>query len=105
MTVRPTVSLAPEFDVQVDVYPVGVLDTLQTVYQWTRHGHVADARHKLCWYVRFWQLWTNRGAWNGYLAEPLDHSVKFTRAGHGWTRRRALADLRRHLREATRTNA
>ena len=35
-----------------------------------------------------------RNHFDGWRAE---HAYAGTRAGHGWTRRRALADLRRHL--------
>lgn len=52
-------------------------------------GHIAGWARQRNWRAV-------RGAFDGWLAE---HAYAGTRAGHGWTRRRALADLQRHLAE------
>lgn len=84
---------------RVEVYRVGVLEELWFAYRCVRFGRFRDAREHL---RRIPGMWRRRSAWNGYLAEPVgvpaDH---FRRSGHGWTRRRALADLNRHLREVS----
>jgi hypothetical protein len=78
----------------VDIYAVGVQYELGFAYNLALHGMWREGWGRL---KRIPGMWGRRNAWNGYLAEPLDSSRPFTRAGHAWTRRRALADLRRHV--------
>jgi hypothetical protein len=78
----------------VDVYAVGVLYELGFAYNLALRGMWTEARGRL---DRIPGMWGRRNAWSGYLAEPIDSSRPFTRAGHAWSRRRALADLRRHM--------
>lgn len=89
----------------IALYRVGVLQAL--FMDWRRLTKRAGRR----WWdpactraeVRKLAIWVRRRNWrairntfNGWLAE---HAYAGTRAGHGWTRRRALADLQRHLAE------
>lgn len=80
---------------EIDIYAVGVLYELGIAYNAARLNMWHEAWNRL---RRIPGMWGRRNSWNGYLAEPLD-SGRCTRAGHGWTRRRALADLRQHMRE------
>lgn len=81
----------------VEFYRVGVLKELWLAYRCARFGRLGEACRRL---RRIPGMWRRRSAWNGYLAEPQDLPLfYFHRCGHGWTRRRALADLNRHLRE------
>jgi hypothetical protein len=96
----------------VDVYPVGVLADLLAIRvaldpraprptgHQPRYVPPNDWRRKTI--THRWRSirrhWRRRSAWNGYLAEPYDsNSGTWTRCGHGWTVRRAVADLGRHL--------
>ncbi len=93
----------------IDVYPVGVLAELLRLGRALRSRQPQLARWamgKLWWefgYIahnirtRNWRA--ARNAFKGYLAE---HRTRGHRCGHGWTRRRALRDLYRHLRESER---
>ena len=80
---------------QVIVYPVGWMrvwkDPLCGEWrgEWRR---MLDAIRK-----RRWR--TVRNMFNGYLAEAQYTSMIHYRCGTGWTKRRALADLGRHLAE------
>ncbi|WP_280320099.1 hypothetical protein [Nocardia wallacei] len=87
---------APDLGTAVDVYAVGVLYELLYARNAARHGMYGEAFGRL---KRIPGMWRRRGAWNGYLAEPMIRPTGFRRCGHGWTRRRALADLRRHIAE------
>ncbi|WP_029931060.1 hypothetical protein [Nocardia otitidiscaviarum] len=81
---------------EIDIYPVGVLEEILYAYRAiTRLGMWREAWTHV---KRIPAMWGRRNAWNGYLAEPRDSSL-CTRAGHGWTKRRALADLMRHMAE------
>lgn len=80
---------------QIVVYPVGWI----AAWRQRRMG-----RMKSEW--RYFKSQVRKGNWravhntfNGYLAEVQYSSMHHTRAGHGWTKRRALADLGRHLGE------
>ncbi|XTP37124.1 hypothetical protein ACORG1_13280 [Mycobacterium sp. TJFP1] len=75
---------------QITVYPVGLFSDLK--------------RRRLRSGLRYLKHQALRGNWNaignyfnGYLAEVQFSSMHHTRCGHGWTRRRALSDLGRHL--------
>lgn len=77
---------------QITVYPVGLFSDLK------RH------RFRNGW--RYLIGRARRGEWrsvgnyfNGYLAEVQYSSMHHYRCGHGWTKRRALSDLGRHLGE------
>lgn len=81
--------------VQVDVYPVGVL----AACKYRRYRPEFD-RLKYQLRRRNWRA--IRNGFNGYLAEPCDWPYGLTRCGSGWTKRRALADLKRRMdREVT----
>jgi len=86
----------------VDVYPVGALRGLQQLrrsldLRVPLQGHRREAiRHSIRYVRRGWR----RGShWNGYLAEPTNDDIRWTQCGHGWTKRRALASLKRHVGE------
>lgn len=77
---------------QITIYPVGWLQ--------------AWKERRLLPYWSYAKTQARKGNWravrngfNGYLAEVQFSSMRHTRCGHGWTRRRALADLGRHLGE------
>lgn len=88
-------------DRNIDVYRVGVLWALHM--DW-RALTITHRRPTYVWRdIRYLAARIRRREWrpirmhfNGWMAE---HRYAGTRAGHGWTRRRALADLRRHLDE------
>lgn len=71
----------------VDVYPVGLFRDL-------KHRRYRGGRRYLLGQVRCHNWRAVRNYFNGYLAE---HATEPVNAGHGWTRRRALADLDRIL--------
>ena len=93
---------------EIDVYPVGWLADIKRAWRCLTveelHGRRGNA-----WRIlrQRWQYTTRqakRGNWravrqsfNGYLAE---HPTRGTRCGTGWTRRRALNSLARHLDES-----
>lgn len=81
---------------QIIVYPVGWLAAFcnpngheEIRGEWRR---MVDAIRKRRWRAV-------RNMFNGYLAEVQHSSMLHTRCGHGWTKRRALSDLGRHLGE------
>lgn len=89
---------------EVHIYAVGLLDHLRTVRgTWKHLGRreaIRTLRHRLGYLrhqirARNWRA--VRNYFNGYLAEPLTHDEAWTRCGHGWTRKRALRDLNRHM--------
>jgi hypothetical protein len=98
---RPAVA---DHDRSIDLYRVGFLDALHR--DW-RAITIARRRPTATLYeLRLLAYWLRRRNWraarnaaNGWLAE---HAYAGTRAGHGWTRRRALADLHHHLDELAR---
>jgi len=73
----------------IDVYPVGLFRDVK--HRRFRSGlrYLRDQARG-----RNWRAVGNY--FNGFLAE---HPTLGTRCGHGWTKRRALADLHRHIRE------
>jgi hypothetical protein len=84
----------------VDVYPVGLLADLQRDWRMVtklrkRPIYVARRLRYLRERIarREWRAVKN--TFNGYLAEPAEWPDGLTRCGSGWTRRRALSDLRR----------
>lgn len=81
----------------IDIYPVGLLHDVQKAWRsWRMAGR--PPREVLWPLVRwFGRSWHRRSYWNGYLAEPVKCDASWTRCGHGWTRRRAYADLIRHM--------
>lgn len=86
----------------VDIYPVGLLHNLMIVGRIT----VRAPRYLPRVLRRFGRDvgrgWRRRSYWNGWLAEPVSSRGTWARAGHGWTRKRALRDLDRHLGETSR---
>lgn len=75
----------------IDVYPVGVLEA------WKQRRMPNYARYlKFQLRKRNWRA--IRNAFNGYLAEPRDWPEGLTRCGSGWTKRRALDDLERRIK-------
>ncbi len=105
---------------EVDVYPVGLLDDLRRFRgavkhqpkPWNRrgpHGHpwwrlLHDLRCGIVDRARRREWRTLKNYFNGFLAEPADDGT-WTRCGHGWTQRRALADLARHRADVAKRRA
>lgn len=92
-------------DRHIAVYPVGVLHGILTDWRMvTRSGrrpvYTARALRMVWTHARARSWRTVRNSFNGYLAE---HEYAGTRCGHGWTKGRALRDLRRHLAEIERS--
>lgn len=91
---------------EIDVYPVGWLAVLLGLGRSLRARHRQAIAFSLGKIRYQWRLTVDRaraGKWreirnsfNGYLAE---HHALGSRAGHGWTKKRALRDLNRHLDE------
>lgn len=82
----------------IDVYPVGVL----AAWKHRRmRGKLRYERRYLidCLRQRKWRA--IRMAFGGYHAE-VDSTWRATRCGHGWTKKRAVADLHRHLESQVR---
>lgn len=90
-------------DRNIDIYRVGMLYALHfdlraiRLGYGRRNGLLGRTRRELrrvvrCLRARKWR--DAKNSFNGWLAE---HAYAGTRCGTGWTRRRALADLRRHL--------
>ena len=82
---------------RVDVYPVGWLEA------WQHRKMGKKLRYALRYMMgqarsRNWRAVKNM--FNGYLAEVDPSPPGVTRCGHGWTRRRALRDIRRVMDEA-----
>jgi hypothetical protein len=86
---------------EVDIYAVGLLHDIRLAVGGLRaRGHRFHFARKLPRRLR--SSWRKSSYWNGYLAEPAaiaDGLNTWTRCGHGWTKKRALRDLRRHMRE------
>lgn len=95
-----------------DVYPVGVLQSLQiigralTVKEIPHAKRLPIVRREIRKTRRY--LWTQaregdwnavRNSFNGYLAEPYTFPGYMRRCGHGWTTERAIRDLLRHEAE------
>lgn len=92
-----------ETDRNISLYRVGMLKALHMDWRAIAITH-ATCRPYYTW--QFLKLiatkircpdcsWRSiRMQFNGWHAE---HAYAGTRVGHGWTKRRALADLRRHL--------
>jgi hypothetical protein len=86
----------------VSVYPVGWLGTFQRAWRALVILHSPGrAWRQIRQELRYCRRQFKHRNWralrqtlNGYLAE---HEYAGTRCGHGWTRRRALRDLERHL--------
>lgn len=93
---KPT--LSEETSDGIDVHAIGVLHELLFAYRCIQLGMWQTACGRL---RRVPRMWSRRNAWNGFMAEPMKSGL-CTRAGCGWTRRRALADLKRQMREAQR---
>jgi hypothetical protein len=91
---------------EIDVYAVGWLWVLLALGRSLRARHPKAIRFALVKVRYEWRCTVRRaraGKWrevrnslNGYLAE---HHAIGSRCGHGWTKRRALRDLHRHLDE------
>jgi hypothetical protein len=89
----------------IDVYPVGWLRALQSAGRCIRRGRPAPAWRFLRQQLRYSLRQARRGNWRavrntfgGYHAE---HHTLGRRCGTGWTKRRAINDLYRHLAEET----
>lgn len=85
----------------VEVYPVGLFSDARHLVMSVLHPRptTIPSRWKVAAHLlRRMAKSSRRGSWwNGYLAEPLDAHLPWYRCGHGWTRRRALRSLDRHL--------
>ncbi len=94
----------------VDVYPVGLLADLRIDWRNLRNRKALRAAGvrpslRIRWTVRHLIGCMRAGNWravkntfNGYLAEPRDWPEGLRRCGSGWTRKRALRSLERHIR-------
>jgi hypothetical protein len=82
----------------VSIYPVGALHDLLIVWRTALRApsHLGWAFRKLRSGFRSGSR--RRSYWNGYLAEPTTSNA-WTRAGHGWTKRRARRSLDLHFIE------
>jgi hypothetical protein len=101
-----------KFDVApstVDVYPVGVLSDIQAAWRALTVLHrpnvawyyLRNARRHVWRHVRNHEWRDLRQTFNGYLAEPSPWpSPALRRCGRGWTRKRALRNLNRRIRQA-----
>jgi hypothetical protein len=107
-----------EAAVKVDVYPVGALAAVQAVWrsyrpsvaaqvgpdqlarmrQWAWHRLVSELS-ALGYRLRHRRWRDAKNIFNGYLAEPTPFPEGLTRCGSGWTKRRALRSLQRHVRQ------
>jgi hypothetical protein len=88
---------------QIDIYPIGWLHAFQSAGRCLRRGHLITAWQFLRSEARYNLIQARRGHWRavrntlgGYHAE---HNTLGRRCGTGWTRRRAINDLYRHLAE------
>jgi len=92
-----------------DIYPVGLLAEIQHSRRYKRSWidpkrpftHLLAAiRHSLKgeWKAAYEEWRPFKSYFNGYLAEPDVFPGRLTRCGSGWTRERALRDLRRRVR-------
>jgi len=92
-------------DPDIDIYAVGWLKTFRSAWRCLTlpelAGHRRNAWRELRRGWRYMAYQARRRNWravkncfNGYLAE---HRHLGTRCGTGWTKRRALRDLHRHL--------
>lgn len=93
--------MAPETE-GVDVYPVGFFSDLKIWRTSRGHRPIRQRARRLLRSV--WRLGVvntvmrpGLSYWNGFLAEPRKNTKDWRRCGHGWTRKRALADLDRHM--------
>jgi hypothetical protein len=109
------VGISGTFSVQGDVisiYSVGVLSDLRAAWASIRGRKVNFPRMRLRTMFRY--LWGRirerkwrelRNSFNGYLAE-VDYpssrvALSVTHCGHGWTKKRAIESLRRHVATIT----
>lgn len=94
----------------IDVYPVGMLHDLLILSRAIRAGRRdgilwalgrfrSTARHLWRW-ARTGNWGAVKGTFNGYLAEPVAFPEALRRCGSGWTKKRALRSLSRHLKRA-----
>lgn len=117
MTADRTTAPTPERAARVDVHAMGVLSDLQVIGRsldptWPARyrGPVSLPQVARGWRRRafrwgFQRLRSSvrrRNAWHGYHAEPYVMPPGVKRIGTGWTRRRALRSLNRHIAEANR---
>jgi hypothetical protein len=95
----------------VDIYPVGLLEEIQQSRLCKRSWispvrpfkHLFSAiRHFLKgeWKLSYEEWRPFKSYFNGYLAEPNVMPGKLRRCGSGWTRNRALRDLKRRVKRA-----
>jgi hypothetical protein len=102
---------------EIDVHATGVLSELQAVgrcldptwpgrYRGPHRLPQGESGWRRKALPHFWQRLLRavkrRNAWHGYHAEPRVMPPGVKRIGTGWTRRRALRDLERHIAEAAR---
>jgi hypothetical protein len=95
----------------VDIYPVGLLAEIQQSRRYKRKWirpkrafqHLLKAvRHFLKgeWKLSYEEWHPFKSYFNGYLAEPDVMPGKLRRCGSGWTRKRALRDLKRRVKKS-----
>lgn len=86
-------------DRDIDVYRIGILWALH--FDW-RALTVSGRWGGKTWdWLKQVARWARAGKWrsvrNAFGGWHAEHAYAGTRCGTGWTRKRALADLRRHL--------
>lgn len=81
----------------IETYPVGFLRDLRNARALWRAGRRRGTVRTLAHWIR--DSWRRRSYWNGYLAEwhYKPAGVQGSMCGHGWTRRKALANLGAHV--------
>ncbi len=78
----------------IEVYPVGVLMDL-------KHRKIQRSIRYLHYQFKARNWRAIKSSFNGYLAEwHYPPEMRHSRCGHGWTKRRALRDLGRHIVES-----
>ena len=81
----------------VDIYPVGIMAELEVHWRCRKFWNPFKTSIMLI-RKRGWHQLKNH--YNGYLAEPDIMPNNLTRCGSGWTRARAMKDLKRRLNKA-----
>jgi hypothetical protein len=94
----------------IEVYPVGLLSDLLVLgraMRLRRRQGILWALGRVLACFRYMVHQARQGNWravkntfNGYLAEPVAFPERLRRCGSGWTKKRALRSLNRHLRRA-----
>lgn len=82
----------------IDVYAVGILSALKYRRAGWLRREFRNLKRRIS--ERNWNA--VRNSFSGYLAEPCPWPEGLRRCGSGWTKKRALNDLKRRMAEADR---